>query len=174
MTDQRERESNSSALLTGCEAEREAFEKWADEYYLPTRMRVGSDLYLDAWTQSTWDAWQACASAKDARITELEKLAAAISCDCNDTALQRNEAYARIAALESQLAKAQAEVEGYEYILDCEVIAARKYEQPHHRAAPLGWICSRCGASHALWVSECNCPPPVKVTYSSGTGEEPK
>jgi hypothetical protein len=39
-------------------------------------------------------------------------------------------------------------------------------------APPVGWQCARCGTIHAPWVDRCNCPPPFRVTYGSGTEAE--
>ncbi len=39
-------------------------------------------------------------------------------------------------------------------------------------APPIGWQCTRCGTIHAPWVDRCNCPPPFRVTYASGTEAE--
>lgn len=107
--------------------QREAFENWAGP------LRPGFDLtwftgadgeprYYDPITHTAWTVWQACASAKDARIAELET-------DLRQAIFALSKSEDCVAAARAQLTEAQKDAERYRW-LRC---------KSHHAIAEWAW-----------------------------------
>jgi multidrug resistance efflux pump len=114
------------------QSERERFEAWARtispfhiferysedlKFYAHMNGREVGD-YTSEWTDYAWRAWQACASAKDARIAELQGICSDYFADFKLMNGALSAAHTRIAALEAQLAQAQADAERYRWLRD--------------------------------------------------------
>jgi hypothetical protein len=88
-------------------SEREEFEKWWNS--LSDHLHPGG-VVAAAWPDKDdcWDTWQAARAPLLERIAELEKLADAISRDCNNTALERNEWHSKAEHLRAQVERLEA------------------------------------------------------------------